>query len=83
MNGLGMKQDCVGASLNFHKVNGRLTGTTVMYVDDCLNKGYDYFQRHTEATLKRFSTMPRVHDRFDYFGTHVQSLPEGSSTMTQ
>lgn len=51
----------------------RISGT---YVDDSLNAGIAEFQKHTEQTLRKFESKPRVWDTFDFYGAKVNTTED-------
>lgn len=63
--------------------NGKISGLTGTYVDDCLNAGDEAFQAHTELTLKHFESKPRTWDDFDFYGTQVNTTVDNVLTLSQ
>lgn len=60
-----------------------IEGITGLYVDDCLNAGHESFQNLTTAITKQFDCKPRVYDKFDFFGSQINTLSDGSFSMSQ
>lgn len=53
--------------------HGDISGIAGTYVDDSLNAGNEDFQKHTERTLTKFGSKPRLLDNFDFYGTQVDT----------
>lgn len=58
-------------------------GLMGMYVDDGCLAGNETMQRLTELTLKRFDSKPREWDTFEFFGTSVRTLKQGTFSISQ
>lgn len=54
-----------------------------MYVEDLLEAGDQSFQEHARSTLNLFESKPRIYDRFDFFGSQIRTLHDGTMKMSQ